>query len=235
MPVTKVIYSSLDYDKDVKRFEETENGKSRLDLAGFKRLMIHDLCTNTDVLKSHKIKGYSLDRISDALENPTSNPMMLIEISHYLMYTSQFYMRLNNYFGKMGLFNYNIDVYDIRESELDSEEKQMKLRDAYANVCSEFEKMGFKHEMSKIMSVLPMQDVFYGLIFEDSSDFFILSINPSICKIMLNKHIWIIEMEILILMGGLFHQQISRCVLSLMKTLLLRCHFCLGLLRIFWI
>lgn len=42
---------------------------------------------------------------------------------------------------------------------------------------------GFKHEMSKIMSVLPMQDVFYGLIFEDSSDFFILSINPSLCKI----------------------------------------------------
>ena len=79
MPVTKVIYSSLDYDKDVKRFEETENGKSRLDLAGFKRLMIHDLCTNTDVLKSHKIKGYSLERIADALENPTSNPMMLID------------------------------------------------------------------------------------------------------------------------------------------------------------
>ena len=44
MPVTKVIYSSLDYDRDVKRFEETENGKNRLDLAGFKRLMIHDLC-----------------------------------------------------------------------------------------------------------------------------------------------------------------------------------------------
>ena len=168
MPVTKVIYSSLDYDKDVKRFEETENGKSRLDLAGFKRLMIHDLCTNTDVLKSHKIKGYFLERIADALENPTSNPMMLIEISHYLMYTSQFYMRLNNYFGKMGLFNYNIDVYDVKESELDSEEKQMKLRDAYANVCSEFEKMGFKHEMLKIMSVLPMQDVFYGCFVNQS-------------------------------------------------------------------
>lgn len=183
MPVTKVIYSSLDYDRDVKRFEETENGKNRLDLAGFKRLMIHDLCANTDVLKSHKIKGYSLERITDALENPTSNPIMLIEISHYLYNTSQFYMRLNNYFAKMGLFNYNIDVYDVKESELDSEEKQMKLRDAYANVCSEFEKIGFKHEMSKIMSVLPMQDVFYGLIFEDSSDFFILSINPSLCKI----------------------------------------------------
>ena len=37
--------------------------------------------------------------------------------------------------------------------------------------------------MLKITSVLPMQDVFYGLIFEDSSDFFVLSINPSICKI----------------------------------------------------
>lgn len=183
MPVTKIIYSSLDYDRDVKNFEKAESGKSRLDLAGFKRLMVHDLCTSTDILKSYKIKGYSLERIKDAVENPMSNTGMLIDISRYLMNASQFYMRLNNYFGKMGLFNYNVDIYDVKESELNTEDKRMKMRDSYLNVCAEFEKMGFKHEMFKIMSVLPVQDVFYGLIFEDNTDFFILQVNPSICKI----------------------------------------------------
>ena len=179
----KVIYSKLDYDRDIKNFENAENGKCRLDLSSFKRLMVHDLCTNTDVLRSYKIGGYPLERIQDALNNPVSHSNLIIEVSRYLMNTSQFYMRLNNYFAKMGLFNYNIDVYDVRADELSSEEKQTKFRDSYVSICSEFEKMGFKHEMQKIMSVLVAEDVYYGLIFEDSSDFFILKINPSICRI----------------------------------------------------
>lgn len=179
----KVIYSKLDYEKDAKDFEEAEKGKHSLDLSTFKRLMIHDLCANTDVLRNYKIGGYSLERIQDALENPAVYSNMLINVSQYLMDKSQFYMRLNNYFAKMGLFNYNIDIYDAKTDELDTEEKQAKMKTAYMNVCAEFEKIGFKHEMQKIMNVLPSEDVFYGLIFEDSTDFFILKIDPSICKI----------------------------------------------------
>jgi len=179
----KVIYSKLDYDRDVQNFENAENGKSRLDLSSFKRLMVHDLCANTDVLRSYKIGGYPLERVQDALNNPISHSSMIIDVSRYLMNVSQFYMRLNNYFSKMGLFNYNIDVYDVKVDELNTQEKQVRFRDSYYAVCSEFEKIGFKHEMQKIMSVLAVEDVYYGLIFEDSSDFFILKMNPSICRI----------------------------------------------------
>ena len=183
MSKTKVIYSKLDYDRDSKSFEDAVSGKGRLDLGAFRRLMVHDLCANTEVLKSYKIGSYPIERIQDALNNPAAHSNMIIDVSRQLMGASQFYMRLNNYFSKMGLFNYNIDVYDAKTSELDSEEKMNKLRDSFASVCSEFEKMGFKHEMFKIMSTLIVEDVFYGLIFEDSYDFFIHKLNPSICKI----------------------------------------------------
>lgn len=183
LPKTKVIYSQLDYAKDIKNFEDMEAGKKPLNLSTFKRLMIHDLSTSTDVLRSRKIGPHTLENINNALQNPSNNSNVLIDVSRYLMNVSQFYMRLVNYFAKMGLFNYTIDTYDVRSWELNSEEKLNKLRDSYMNVCSEFEKMGFKHEMSKIMSVLLVDDVFYGLIFEDTTDFFILRLNPSICKV----------------------------------------------------
>ena len=181
--MTKVIYSQVDYERDSKSFDNTVSGKSRLDLGAFRRLMVHDLCTSTEILRSYKLGNYSLERIQDALNNPVAHSNMIIDVSRYLMNVSQFYMRLNNYFSKMGLFNYNIDPYDVKPSEIDSDEKIAKMRDAFANVCSEFEKMGFKHEMSKIISVLTVEDVYYGLIFEDSYDFFIHRMNPSICQI----------------------------------------------------
>ena len=183
MPRTKVVYSALDYARDKKKFDAAEKGIIRLDLNSFKRLMVHDLCANTDILRTQSLCGYSLERIQEALEKPYLYPNMLITISRYLMNTSQFYMRLNNYFSKMGLFNYSVDVYDVKESEINSEDKIKRMNDVFLSVCNEFEKMGLKHELLKIMSTLVVEDVFYGLIFEDSTDFFIAKVNPSICRI----------------------------------------------------
>ena len=114
MSKTKVIYSKVDYERDSKSFDDSVSGKSRLDLGAFRRLMVHDLCTNTEILRSYKVGGYPLERIQDALNNPAAHSNMIIEVSRYLMNISQFYMRLNNYFSKMGLFNYNIDIYDVK-------------------------------------------------------------------------------------------------------------------------
>lgn len=179
----RTIYSSKDYRKDVKAIEDAESGKRPLDLSAFKRLMVHDLCRNTNILQSMKIGEYPIERVQDALQNPRLHPSVLVETSRYLLNVSPFYMRINNYFSKMGLFNYMIDVYDVKIDELDTEEKKNKMRNTYFSVCSEFEKMGLKHEMLKIMETLVPEDVFYGLIFEDSADFFILKLNPSICEI----------------------------------------------------
>lgn len=183
MSKTKVIYSAMDYDNDVKSFEETENGKHRLDLSAFRRLMVHDLCTNTTVLRDYKIGPYTLEKLQDAINNPASHSNLIIGVSRFLMNKSQFYKRLCYYFSKMGLFNYSIDVYDVKIDDINSKAEQDKMKKMFAAVCSEFEKISLKHEMLKIMDTLITEDVFYGLIFEDGVDFFINKLNPSICKI----------------------------------------------------
>ena len=183
MPRKQVIYSSENYKKDVKAIQDAESGRKPLDLSAFKRLMIHELCSNTDILKSYKVGIYPIEKIQDALQNPRSHPHILLETSRYLMNVSPFYLRINNYFSKMGLFNYVIDIYDLKINDLDTEEKKNKLRENYFSVCSEFEKINLKHEMLKIMETVVPEDVFYGLIFEDSTDFFILKLDPLICEI----------------------------------------------------
>ena len=106
MSKTKVIYSAMDYDNDVKSFEETENGKHRLDLSAFRRLMVHDLCTNTTVLRDYKIGHYALEKVQDAISNPALYSNLIIGVNRFLINKSQFYNRLCYYFSKMGLLNY---------------------------------------------------------------------------------------------------------------------------------
>ena len=43
--------------------------------------------------------------------------------------------------------------------------------------------MSLKHEFSKIMKVLPYQDVFYGVVLENSTDFFIQQLDNRHCKL----------------------------------------------------
>ncbi|MBQ3543545.1 MAG: hypothetical protein IJA34_00935 [Lachnospiraceae bacterium] len=179
--VRKTIYSKEQHEKDLQSIKNTENGKSPLDLSVFKRLMTYDLCSNTNILEDYKIGRYRLEDINKALMNPRYYSKILVDTSDYLMNTSSFYMRINNYFAKMGLFNFRIDTYDLQSCE--SEKILEHYRKDYLRICSQIEKMNLKHEFSKIMSVLPSQDIFYGLIFEDNTDFFIVKIPYKLCQI----------------------------------------------------
>lgn len=178
--LAKYKYNKAQYNKDVAKIEAAESGKSPLDLSAFKRLMIHDLCTHTDVLTSYKIGYYNLEQVEAALLDPRSHWRMLCDVSKYLMLVSPFYMRINNYFSKMGLFNYAIDTYDLKNKESISIDK---YRNDYWKLNSQLEKMNIKHEFGKIMDVLPSEDVFYGLLYEDNSDFFIYRVPNRYCRI----------------------------------------------------
>lgn len=177
----KTIYSKEQRAKDEKSLERTEQGKSPLDLSAFRRLMVSDLCAKTDVIKTSRIGSYSLDMIEQALANPETYPQVLVNTSRYLMGVSSFYMRLNQYFAKMGLFHYIIDTYDVRMPINDS--MLARYREDYQKLQSQLEKMNLRHEFSKIMSVLPSEDLFCGVIFEDSTDFFIWRVPATLCKI----------------------------------------------------
>ena len=176
----KIIYTSEQRKQDEDDLLSAEMGKTPLNLSAFKRLMLNDLCISTSVLSNHRIGKHDISRIDEALSNPEILGQVLIDTSRYLVSVSSFYMRLMNYFAKMGLFNYIIDSYDIKNKSGTIPEKYF---DDYTKVCSQFEKMNLKHEMQKIMPVLLSEDLFCGLIFENSSDFFILRMDSRICKI----------------------------------------------------
>lgn len=180
MEEEKIIYSKEQFTEDEKMLRKAESGLSPIDYSSFKRLMIHDLCANTDVLEDNRICGFYLRDIKEALINPVGNYKLLVELSRQLMRTSSIYMRVNNYFANMGLFNYRIDCYDLNNKN----EKSFKnLKNDYINVVNQFEKMNLKNEFGKIMSSLFCEDVFYGIILEDKSDFFIFKLPFDICEI----------------------------------------------------
>lgn len=173
-------YQNSQYENDVKAVENAEKGTAPLDLSAFKRLMVNDLCTATSVLTNYKIGYYDIEHVQRALLNPRANWRMLVDVSKYLMLVSPFYMRINNYFAKMGLFNYTVDTYDVKNTDSVIE----KYKNDFWRLLSQLEKMNLKHEFGKIMDVLPSEDLYCGLLFEDSSDFFIHRVPSKYCKIL---------------------------------------------------
>ena len=58
-----------------------------------------------------------------------------------------------------------------------------KLKKDYSALAAKLESMNLKHEYSKIMKVIPYQDIYCGLVFENHSDFFIQQIDYRICEL----------------------------------------------------
>ena len=78
----------------------------------------------------------------------------------------------------MALFCWWIDLYDVKDSA-----KTDTIKKAYSALAAKLESMNLKHEFSKIMKVIPYQDIYCGLVFENSSDFFFQQINYKICEL----------------------------------------------------
>lgn len=171
------IYTETDYKKDQKKFNKSlKDGK--LDLSVFQRLMINDLCTRTSVIENGCIGDISLKDIEFALKHPKQCWKILIDVSDTLMKVSPHYFRMNNLYSNMALFCWWIDLYDVKENaKIDS------IKKSYSALAAKLESMNLKHEFSKIMKVIPSQDIYCGLVFENQSDFFFQQINCKICEL----------------------------------------------------
>lgn len=174
---TKTIYNKSDYQLDEDNFIKSVSENKPLDWSGFKRLMIHDLCVN-NIIETYRCGNYSLEEINNALENPNNMSQVLVSTSDFLMRISPHYNRLNTYFSNMALFSWGVDLYDVKDTS-----NEDILKKQYFALASQFEKMNISHEFSKIMKVLPYQDVFYGVVLENSSDFFIQQLDSRMCKL----------------------------------------------------
>ena len=176
----KTIYTQEQYEADKSKLDKAKT-LADVDWGSFQRVMMRDIVTNTNILSSLTIGRFKHNDIDNALKYPNRYWKWIVEISETLMHISPYYMRLNNLFSNMALFQWWVDLYDVSP---DITEQQMtSLKKRYGALTSQLEKMHLKHEFYKIMKVLPYKDIYCGLIFENGEDFFIQEMDYKICRI----------------------------------------------------
>ena len=175
--VKTVVYTSKDYKRDNSKFEKSvKSGK--VDWNNFSRLMTYDLCTRTNIIKDGYIGDISMSDIDEALKHPKHGWRILLRLSEELMRVSPHYYRMNYLYSNMALFCWWIDLYDVKDNANVS-----VIKKKYADLAAKLESMNLKHEFSKIMQVIPYQDIYCGLVFENHSDFFFRQVDYTICEL----------------------------------------------------
>ena len=171
------IYTESDYKNDQNKFEKSmKTGK--VDFSNFQRLMIRDICTNTSVIETGCIGDVSLKDVELALKYPKQGWKILLAASSELMRVSPHYFRMNNLYSNMALFCWWIDLYDVKDNV-----KVDNIKKSYSALAAKLESMNLKHEFSKIMKVIPYQDIYCGVVFENQSDFFFQEMDYKICEL----------------------------------------------------
>lgn len=175
-----VAYNRDDYLRDEESFKKSEKTGdiSQVDYSKFHRLMVSDLCTNSKIIETGYIGHIRLEDARRALNNPSREWRVLLDVSDQLMKVSPHYYRLNSLYSNMAMFCWWIDLYDVKDSA-----KSDRIKKQYATLAAKLESMNLKHEFSKIMKTLPYQDVYCGLIVETEGDFFFQKINFNICEL----------------------------------------------------
>lgn len=171
-------YTKNDRQRDEKSLNDSMNKNKSVDWSAFRRIVLSDICTNTNILETGYIGDIKLEDVQRALKYPRSNWKVILAASEQLMRVSPYYYRMNTFYSNMALFDWGIDLYDVKESaNVDN------IKKVYGSLAAKLENMHLKHEFSKIMRFLPYQDIYCGLIVENSTDFFIAKLDHNICKL----------------------------------------------------
>lgn len=171
------VYSAEDYRRDEEKFTIAEK-ENKIDYSSFKRLMVHDLCLNSEIIQSGYIGRVKLEDVQRAMDYPQLGWRTLMIAAEQLMRISPHFYRLNTLYSNMALFCWGIDLYDVKENA-----NRQQIKKQYGVLAGKLENMHLKHEFSKIMKVLPYQDVYCGLVVESSADFFFQKIDYRICEL----------------------------------------------------
>lgn len=126
------------------------------------------------------LKKYKQSEVREFIENYKSekNQVRLREISQMLFAKSPEYQRLLRYFSDMPLFTHIIaPIKDIKSLN------KSKVTKQYTEVGELLKLMSLRHEMTKVLRVAFMEDVFYGYIHRDKKSFYIQQMDAVFCKI----------------------------------------------------
>lgn len=174
---TAVIYSAGDYARDERSFSDfAKTGK--VDFSAFRRLMLNDLISNSQIIDTGYIGDVRIEDVEFAMSHPKRGWRILQRASEQLMRISPHYYRLNSLYSNMAEFCWWAEYYDLKPNL-----NQASFEKQYNALISKLEDMNIKHEFAKIMRVLPYHDIYCGLVVENSMDFFFQQIDFKICEL----------------------------------------------------
>ena len=173
-------YGKQDFQRDEELFSKAEKSGdfSNVDMASFKRLLLNDICLNSEIINTGCIGDVKLEDVHIALKHPHAHWRVLVAASEKLMKISPHYYRLNSLYSNMALFCWGLDIYDVKDNA-----NVATIKEQYGKLAAKLETMSLKHEFSKIMKYLPYQDIYCGLIMENTTDFFIQRIRLDSCEL----------------------------------------------------
>ena len=130
--------------------------------------------------RTKSIATFKKETLRTYLQNLGSNEKNLRNLSWYLLYRSQTYMRMVN-------FNADMFCLDVRSVippyELTKENNPKKILKSYNDTLNELERMNLQHEFTTAYKTCFIQDVFYGIYIADDTGVFVFPIPADYAKL----------------------------------------------------
>lgn len=145
----------------------------------FTSLQIQAMNELKSLYSSERGRKYSREQIRKFLENPQMYEKHLREASLYLASTSSQYLRLILYMAKMLTLDYIVVPYGIKPEDVTNKAfiTNYKKSEDYMKTFN------VKHELGKILTVVMMEDVFYGYERRVGDSCMIQRLPSNYCKI----------------------------------------------------
>lgn len=171
-------------EKEIQTREEAKDYQIKLDYLNQIRNFISDKAVQLANLSKTSNISYTMfnkERLRAFMRNPKANEQALRELSQFLYRMSYQYKRLINYCATMiDLTAYS--VIPIKEFG-DTSDNQKQYYKRYNQTLKLVRKMNLPSELHKAMVIAWKEDVFYGYIYEDNDDFYIMPLDGKYCRI----------------------------------------------------
>lgn len=126
---------------------------------------------------TRKYGDYTSSEVEEALADPSSNEVLLREVARYLFNTSRQFKTIVEYLPSIAM--YCPVAIPTRVGELKG--NTMKIQ--YENVTKYLNKLNLPKELIRVTTTCCIEDVFYGIEFENEQSYFIKQLNPDYCRI----------------------------------------------------
>lgn len=155
------------------QFEEMMNFAKQVKVN--KNAVTTDYRINTSTVRTYG--DYSESEVTEMLADPRSNEKKLRELARYLFNTSRMFKTIASYLPSIAM--YCPVAIPTRVGEL----KGNTMKVQYENVTKYMTKLNLPHELHKVCATCNVEDVFYGLEFENDQTYYIKPLNPDYCRI----------------------------------------------------